>query len=240
MADNKSPAILFYTGDFLNGCSDLTMMERGQYITLLCLQHQKGHLSQKNITLSVGDVSPDVLAKFKVDADGLYYNERMDIEMEKRSKFVSSRKENGKKKWEKEMHMQEKNDAYADASAMHMDMHMGNENININTNINTNTKLDIDNTKSNYDDVFDIFWNAYPKKIGKVYAKKCFEKIKPSAELVDKMVIAINEQKQTDMWKESNGKYIPNPSTWLNQQRWDDIVEVETAKPKYKNIGVIL
>lgn len=144
MAENKSPAILFYTGDFLNGCSDLTMLERGQYITLLCLQHQKGHLSQKNITLSVGDVSPDVLAKFKVDADGLYYNERMDIEMEKRSKFVSSRKENGKKKWEKEMHMQENTDAYADASTMHMDMHMGNENRNINDNIN-NTVIDSNN-----------------------------------------------------------------------------------------------
>ena len=24
------------------------------------------------------------------------------------------------------------------------------------------------------------------------------------------------------MWKRNDGQYIPNPSTWLNQQRWDD------------------
>ena len=44
----KDPAFVFYTGDFLNGVIDMTMEERGQYITLLCFQHQKGHISQKN------------------------------------------------------------------------------------------------------------------------------------------------------------------------------------------------
>ena len=69
----KDPAILFYTGDFLNGCTDLTFEERGQYITLLCLQHQKGHLSEKTIRLSVGSVSVDVMAKFLKDETGLFF-----------------------------------------------------------------------------------------------------------------------------------------------------------------------
>lgn len=93
---SKDPAILFYTGDFLNGCTDLTFDERGQYITLLCLQHQKGHLSEKTIRLTVGSVSVDVLKKFIKDEEGNYFNERMDEEIKKRQHFLDTRYFNGK------------------------------------------------------------------------------------------------------------------------------------------------
>lgn len=94
---SKDPAVLFYTGDFLNGCIDLTFEERGQYITLLCLQHQKGHLSEKTIRLSVGSVSVDVLKKLSRDAAGNYFNERMDAEIQKRAQYIDSRRDNGLK-----------------------------------------------------------------------------------------------------------------------------------------------
>jgi len=92
----SSPAVLFYTSDFLTGVLDLTMEERGQYITLLCFQHQKGHLKEETIRLLVGNVSVNVLNRFKQDENGYYYNERMEIEKIKRECFVNSRKENGK------------------------------------------------------------------------------------------------------------------------------------------------
>jgi uncharacterized protein YdaU (DUF1376 family) len=94
---NKDPAVLFYTSDFLTGVADLTMEERGQYITLLCMQHQKGHLSEKTICLSVGSVSVDVLRKFQTDNEGLYYQSRMDLEIDKRLNFIGSRAINGSK-----------------------------------------------------------------------------------------------------------------------------------------------
>jgi len=93
----KDPAILLYTGDFLNGCTGLTMEERGQYITMLCLQHQTGHLSEKTISLSLGSVSVDVMDKFSKDKNGLYFNKRMDEEIQKRKQFIDSRRDNGKK-----------------------------------------------------------------------------------------------------------------------------------------------
>lgn len=74
----KDPAFLFYSSDFLTGVSDLTMEERGQYITLLCLIHQKGRLSDKTIKLNTPLVSVDVLAKFDKDEDGSLYNKRLD------------------------------------------------------------------------------------------------------------------------------------------------------------------
>ena len=98
---SKDPAILFYTGDFLNGCTDLTFEERGQYITLLCLQHQKGHLSDKTIKLMVGAISSDVLKKFKKDSDGLYFNERMEEEIIKRTQHCDRQRERIQAYWDK-------------------------------------------------------------------------------------------------------------------------------------------
>lgn len=94
---NKDPAIIFYTSDFMVGSSNLNMEERGQYITLLCLQHQLGHLSKKTIDLNINNISKDVLKKFKIDDEGNYYNERLEYEIEKRSKFIEHQRENGKK-----------------------------------------------------------------------------------------------------------------------------------------------
>jgi hypothetical protein len=93
----KDPAFLFYSSDFLNGVADLTMEERGQFITLLCLQHQKGTLTDKTIRLSLGSVSVDVLSKFSKDKDGNFFNERLNEEIEKRIQFTESRRNNGSK-----------------------------------------------------------------------------------------------------------------------------------------------
>lgn len=93
----KDPAFLFYASDFLTGCTNLTMEERGQYMTLLCIQHQTGHLSNKTISLSVGGVSDDLMTKFSIDDDGLFYNERLDIEIDKRMQFCETRRQNGSK-----------------------------------------------------------------------------------------------------------------------------------------------
>jgi hypothetical protein len=93
----KDPAFLFYSADFLSGVSDLTMEERGQYITMLCLQQQKGTLSEKTIRLSVGSVSVDVMKKFIRDENGDFYNARLAIEIKKRTQYTESRRLNGKK-----------------------------------------------------------------------------------------------------------------------------------------------
>ena len=93
----KDPAFLFYSSDFLNGITDLTMEERGQFITLLCIQHQKRFLTEKTIRLSVGSVSVDVLCKFTKDENGNYTQKRLSEEIEKRKLFTESRRSNGLK-----------------------------------------------------------------------------------------------------------------------------------------------
>jgi len=36
------------------------------------------------------------------------------------------------------------------------------------------------------------------------------------------MIAAVSTAKASDQWQRENGRYIPNPLTWLNQGRWDD------------------
>lgn len=137
----NDPAVLFYTSDFLTGVIDMTMEERGQYITLLCYQHQKGHIKEETIRLLVGSASVNVLKHFVQDNDGLFYNKRMDIEKEKRHVFVESRRENGLKGGRPKKEKEKASDkAKKNLVVNHMDNHMGNENENenINKNINNN------------------------------------------------------------------------------------------------------
>lgn len=69
---------------------------------------------------------------------------------------------------------------------------------------------------------FDEFWEAYPKKVGKKAALASWKKVKPDTELFDKIMTAIGRAKATWQWQRENGRYIPNPKTWLNEGRWDD------------------
>lgn len=66
---------------------------------------------------------------------------------------------------------------------------------------------------------FDRFWAAYPRKVGKGAAERNFERIRPDAALLDRMLRAIEVQRKSDTWLRG---YIPNPATWLNQRRWED------------------
>lgn len=133
MSKNKDPAFLFYSADFLIGVLGLTMAERGQYITLLCLQHQKGHLSLDFINENIEKVSKKVLGKFDVDEDGNYYNDRLEEEIQKRTDYSSSRSENGKKGGRPKKHMESIQKPYAfhmETICKPYEKHSENENVN--------------------------------------------------------------------------------------------------------------
>ena len=95
MEKYKDPAFLFYPESFLVGVMDMTDEEVGQYIKLMCRQHQKGHLP----TAVIEKASDAVREKFVQDADGKWYNERLELEIQKRAKWTASRRRNleGKK-----------------------------------------------------------------------------------------------------------------------------------------------
>jgi len=76
--------------------------------------------------------------------------------------------------------------------------------------------------KSSHDARFEEFWIAYPRKMGKGAALRSWKRIHPDEELSSKILDAIAKQKTSDQWNRDGGKYIPLPTTWLNQERWHD------------------
>jgi len=80
------------------------------------------------------------------------------------------------------------------------------------------------------DDGFEAWWKEYPKKVGKGDARKSWCRIKPGKALQETMLKTLRAARESDQWKADGGKYIPNPSTWLNQERWTDDVSTYTRR----------
>lgn len=201
---SKDPAFLFYSSDFLTGVSDLTMEERGQFITLLCLQHQKGHLTKKVMQLQChGIPTADVLAKFRIDENGLYYNERVEQEREKRAAHSVKQRENAFKRWNKDKLSTKQ--TLSDGNAMAMPLENENENEDVNEII-----VEI------YP-AFSDFWDLYDKKIG-------------SREKIEKKWNSITQKTKEQIIDYLPGyleatpekAYRKNPQTFLNNRSWED------------------
>lgn len=85
----------------------------------------------------------------------------------------------------------------------------------------TNLPTNLPGTSVNPDG-FDLFWAVYPRKEKKQPAHKAWDKLNPQNGLVEKILRAVEVQKKSEQWKKDKGKYIPHPTTWLNEKRWED------------------
>lgn len=69
-------------------------------------------------------------------------------------------------------------------------------------------------------DHFAAFWSAYPRKEGKAKAAKTWKTQKLDS-LADKIIADVDariaDPKQWDV-----AQFIPHPTTYLNQRRWED------------------
>jgi hypothetical protein len=73
---------------------------------------------------------------------------------------------------------------------------------------------------------FERFWECYPRRVGRKAAWASWRKArdKPS---IEQILQAVQAAKCTKKWREG---FIPNPTTWLNQGRWDDQHEEDVSK----------
>lgn len=94
-----------------------------------------------------------------------------------------------------------------------------------------------------WEEQFDKFYSKYPKKVKKQDVKRWFMKNKPSSELFSSMMNSLEQFRGCKDWLKDDGQYIPYPSTWLNQKRWEDEgVEEEqslSSKRQYANLDFL-
>ena len=67
---------------------------------------------------------------------------------------------------------------------------------------------------------------AGPSGVGK---SSIINILQPDAEMHEKIIQAVNAQKRSEQWRRDNGRYIPNPATWLNGGQWDNELEEVTT-----------
>lgn len=200
----KDPAVLFYTSDFLSGTFTMDNEQVGKYIRLLCLQHQKGKLTQKDMLSICKAYDSEIWDKFKVE-DGLYYNDRMLNETIRRQKFSESRRNNAKSP---------KKESTSEAYAKHMETETENRTITINKNINID---------------FDWFWNDYDKKVGdKQKLKKKWNKLTDEERQNAMNYLDLYKQSVPDK------QFRKNPETFLNNKSWNDEIINRSITPIHK------
>jgi hypothetical protein len=200
----KDPAVLFYTSDFLSGTFTMDNEQVGKYIRLLCLQHQKGKLSEKDMLSICKAYDNEIWDKFKVE-DGLYYNDRMYNETIRRQKFSESRRNNAKSP---------KKESTSEAYAKHMETETENRTITINENINID---------------FEWFWNEYDKKVGdKQKLKKKWIKLTDEERQNAMNYLDLYKQSVPDK------QFRKNPETFLNNKSWNDEIINRSITTSYK------
>jgi hypothetical protein len=194
---SKDPAVLFYTSDFLSGTFTMSNEQVGKYIRLLCLQHQKGKLTEKDMLSICKAYDDEIWCKF-IKEDNLFYNERMYNETIRRQKFSESRRNNAKSP---------KNDSTSKAYAQHMET----ETETITETINrTKTKTEILDAK------FEDWWLWYDYKISKDKAKKSWNKLnEQEKDLALRSVQAYVESTPDKSFRK-------HPTTYLNQKSFND------------------
>jgi len=69
---------------------------------------------------------------------------------------------------------------------------------------------------------FEEFWGLYPRKVGKEKARQSWKRLKPTVVLLARIKTTLERQRRSDQWTKDGGQFVPHPTTWLNQGRWDD------------------
>lgn len=207
---SKDPAILFYTSDFLAGTFTMSDDHVGKYIKLLCLQHQKGRLTEQDMLYICNTYVEDVYNKFKKDQNGLYYNIRMEAEATKRKDYSESRK------YSRSFGKQRTSDVRESYVGR-----MENENIS-------------DNSKTAHIFIFDSIWDMYPRKLGKKEAERHFNASVKTEQDYKNIQIAV--QNYVEYCKDKEEKYIQHGKTWFNN--WKDWINYKVSnKPQLMELG---
>jgi hypothetical protein len=86
--------------------------------------------------------------------------------------------------------------------------------------------------KGDYSEEFKQFWGLYPKKVGKGDAYSIWVDLHHDQAILLKLCTdALSWQSKQEQWVKDNGQFVPNPSTYLRQRRFEDepIVKAQTS-----------
>jgi len=155
----KDPAVLFYTQDFLVGTMTMSYEQKGKYITLLCLQHQKGKLTLKDLQSILNEEDVDVAEKFIKESDGFYYNQKLKFESERRKNYSESRRKNLMNK-HKNSHMVNDINSHLETGTGTETVTGNKTEIEIENETSITSKYSTEDNKIDFDKLYEVFNNV--------------------------------------------------------------------------------
>ena len=66
------------------------------------------------------------------------------------------------------------------------------------------------------------FWRAYPRRVGKIAAMKALAKVRKRKVPFAAVLAGVGRLVDQIARRRTETQYVPHPTTWLNQGRWDD------------------
>lgn len=198
----KDPAFLFYPGDWLGGTIGMTLEQKGAYMEILIMQFNRGHMTEHMIRHTIGHNWVILKDKFRMDNEGLWYNERLEFEKEARKSFVTSRRNNisGANQYTKK----------TPPKTGHTTSRMEDED---------NNSITVD-----YKAIFEKFRKLYPgKKNGEETEFKNFTKKTSDWKAV--YVLLMPALLSQIGWRNKKTGFIPewkNLKTWINNRCWEE------------------
>jgi hypothetical protein len=95
-------------------------------------------------------------------------------------------------------------------------------------------------TTSSADELFNKFWQAYPRHTAKQNARKAWDKLKlvPDDPRLQAIEIGLLRAKQSRDWLKDSGQFIPHAATWLNGARWNDDYSVGVVVPLERRVAL--
>lgn len=217
----KDPAFLFYPNDYIGGTMGMTFEEKGAYMELLMMQFNRGHMTTHMIGQTVGQLWDTIKVKFSEDNQGLWYNERLENEQNKRKTFTESRRNNVSGK---NQHSKKKNKKVGHTTS-HMLGHMEDENENRNEVKKENVNEIIFPFDSEEFKKWWNFWKEYKSKEHKfkyktdISEQAALKKLSELSSGNEDIALKIIEQSMAEGWKgffelqQQTKKYNSDPGT---------------------------
>lgn len=235
MARNDNQWFKFYFRDWLES-ERLRMMPldaQGLYLRMLAYQAIYGNvptqiedaelaLAVRGITQSAWDAALQHFEVEDTETGARLYNTRLRsllVVKKKKSETLSANRKNKRKSIDSELIKKEKRKAPIRAS--------------LSNSISSSVSKDNNSTLAA---AFEEFWNAYPRKRDKKVAEATWKKKVTSPELAKRIVDHVRDRATKDCeWLKDGGDFIPYPSTFLNNDRWEDYYTPQriTQKPTF-------
>lgn len=166
--------------------------------------------------------------KFQADDKGLYFNKRMEEEINKRQEHAEKQRVRIQNYWNEKKKMEEPEPFHGNTVVLPLDN--DNDNDNDNYNGNGNGKKKVKNNLVQHDKTFEIFWESYPNRAAKKQCLAIWRKIDFIENPFPMILEKLESLKASWGWTKDGGQFIPMARTWLNREGWHDTIKTEPPK----------